>query len=138
MSDYDWKVLIRSVEEDPPRPLDQRAIAIAEELRKGNPSILFCQMLAEMIHPAQKHNLTEYVLVLQRKERGRPKGPDWLIGIEMERLVDGEGLSVKAAIRHVQRSRGGEKGNSDRKCEAALKAARDHTLLVKFIDAKDE
>ena len=69
MCDQDWKVLIRSVEEDPPHTLEQRAIAIAEELRKGKPSVLFCQMLADMIYPSQKHNSTEYVLALNEANK---------------------------------------------------------------------
>jgi len=51
----------------------------------------------------------------------------------MERLVDGEGKTVDAAVAEIQQ-RFGVRGNSKRKCETALKSARELTQLERLLD----
>jgi hypothetical protein len=93
-------------------------------------------MLAEMIDPNGK-NVTPFALILSRKLGGRPKGPDWRVGFEMERLIDTEGSSVDSAVFLVQQIFG-VKGNSRSKCMAALKEARLFTEAAKLLDEVKE
>jgi hypothetical protein len=130
MSELDWTVLIGDIEH--PLTDDERAEAIAAVLAGGQPSRSFCLMLAEMIRPNGK-NSSRYCFKLCRKDRGRPKDAYWPVAFEMERLVDVEGLHVDEAVYRIQQ-KFGAKGNSKRKCEAALKAARKWTRLDKFFD----
>lgn len=136
MADLDWVTLIDSLD-NPPQTPEQRAGAIAEVLRKGNPSALFCQMLAEMIQPQGK-NCAPYVLKLLRKDRGRPKGPNWQVAFEMERnVVQHEVAGIKnpvqAAVADIQ-NKFGMNGNSRRKCETSLAAVRQWIRLERLWD----
>src|SRR5262245_41971450 len=58
----------------PPISLDERATAIAAELRKGRPSKRFCRLLAALIDGEK--NFTQYALNLRRKQRGQPARPN--------------------------------------------------------------
>lgn len=130
MTREDWMIFLNSVEN--PLTDNERAVAIADVLDAGKPSLLFCQMLAGMIRPRGK-NATGYRLELRRKRNGRPKSQLGPVGNEMERLVDGEGKTVDVAVAEIQR-RFGVRGNSKRKCETALKAAREFTQLERLLD----
>ena len=129
MTGEDWTIFLDSAED--PLSDNERAVAIADVLKAGNPSPAFCQMLAEMIRPSGK-NTTCYRLELRRKRNGRPRSRLGPVGNEMERLVDVEGMTVDAAVAEIQQ-RFGVSGNSKRKCEAALRAAREFSQLAQLL-----
>lgn len=128
----------------PPVPLEVRASAIADELREistklagDHASRMFCRTLAEMIDPQGK-NCTKYRLELRLKDRGRPKGPNWQLAFEMERLSNeyeaaGASNPAELAVADIQK-KFGKKGHAKRTCEAALKEARNLTRAVNFFD----
>jgi hypothetical protein len=90
-------------------------------------------MLAEMIRPGGK-NTAQFALKLKRKGQGQPKGPNWWqIAFEMERLIDVEGLSEDEAV-YLTQGKFGKKGNSKRKCQDALRAARAFTQSARICD----
>ncbi|HVZ06234.1 hypothetical protein [Hyphomicrobium sp.] len=129
----DWTVFIRDI--DKPLTDEERAEAIADVLRAGTPSQLFCLYLAEMIRPLSnnKLNASSWRFKLCRKENGRPKDTFRQVDFEMEHLVDVEGLSVDAAVAEVQRQHG-IKGNSKRSCEAGLKRAQEWSRMARMLD----
>lgn len=132
MTREDWKIFLDSAEDTLTN--DERAAAIADVLEAGNPSRLFCQMLAGMIRPSGR-NASNYRMKMQRKANGRPGGRLALmsVGDEMERLVDGEGKAVDAAVAIIQR-RFGRRGNGKRKCEMALREARHDSDMCRLLD----
>lgn len=135
----DWMVLVKSMDEFPPQTIEQRAKAIADVLRKGEPSDIFCSMLASMIDPSQEGNIVEYKLELSRKDNGRPKGPDWPLAFEMERLVDHvyahETKAFEKAWADVNKKFGRQ--FKETKCRSALAAARKWTRLSRLLDEDD-
>jgi hypothetical protein len=106
----------------PEKPRDQMASAIAKVLWTGEPSLIFCRMLADMIDPGQV-NKPPYVLKIQRRGRGNPKGTNLAVALEMERLRDDEGVTTDVAVAEIQRMFG-KKGNSRAACLAALAEVR--------------
>jgi len=130
MEEHDWGFLIDDIEK--PLSLEERSKAIASILRTGKASDMLLRMLAEMIDPDGK-NATQYRLELLHKNKGRPKGPNWAIGLEMERLRDVEGLSADEAIYQVKQ-KFGNKGTSRRACLSALAEARKWTEAEKTLE----
>ncbi|MBB5754352.1 hypothetical protein [Prosthecomicrobium pneumaticum] len=126
MSEHDWAVLVEDGSDMPPMSLEERASAIAEELRKGNPSKLFCKLLAGMIDPNGK-NATRTLFRLSYKNTGRPRS-DKRLSYFMERLVDQRGFTIDAAVHEAQKAFG-EEGHSRSSCLAALARVRETRAL---------
>lgn len=131
MSDPDWLHFVESLDE-PPINDDERAKRIADVLASGSPSREFCQQLAEMIRP-NGSNCSQWRFKLCRTSRGKPRGPNWEVAFEMERLVDQEGKKVDLAV-HIIQQRLGKKGHSKRACESALEEARKMTRAHRILD----
>jgi hypothetical protein len=111
----DWQVLV-----DPSLRTDERAAMIADVLQ-GQPSELFCKLLADMIRPNGKGR-TPYVLRIARKQGGRPKA-DGCIDGEMGWLVIDQKLPIDEAVFRVQ-EKYGKAGSSRSQCLAALRRER--------------
>lgn len=124
-TEHDWLVLVDRLDW-PALSLEQRAAAIADELMKGQPSEMFCRMLAGMIHPKGK-NSTQHVFCLMHKNVGRPTIDDRR-AIAMARLRDIDGLSFDAAAAEMQ-ARFGRKGTSPARCAAYLDRGRELASL---------
>jgi hypothetical protein len=133
MTQRDWSVLIDNF--DNPRSRDEMVKAIAQVLWAGTPSPGFCRMLASIIDPDHPRAIgMPYVLKLQRPRQGGPKGPNWRVANEMERLVDIEGATIDVAMAEIQK-KFGKKGNGRTACFNALAEARRFTELSVMVDA---
>lgn len=135
--------------------LEERAGAIAAEVRKGHPSARFCLLLAAMIddHSADGHtaggqalgwrkkNVTKFKLTLGWKGSGQPdKGPNLELGKAVEAAIAGkphghrrraieifaENYRPKISSRTTKKQK---RGISPRTAESALRAWRDEEKL---------
>lgn len=131
MNRPDWLAFIESLDE-PPITDEERATRIADVLATGSPSPEFCKMLADMIRPNGR-NSCQWRFKISRKDRGKPKGPNWEVAFEMERLKDREGKTVDVAVAEIQK-KFGKKGHSKRACESALEEARKQTRLERLFN----
>ncbi|QIG46780.1 hypothetical protein G5V57_02840 [Nordella sp. HKS 07] len=104
--------------------MGERVEQIVEVLERGNPSPEFCRELADCLRGVPERGI--FVLKpVPARGAGRPRNnQQYGIGMEMGRLVDDQGISVKEAIHQVQR-RFGKTGTTRSQCLAALKAERE-------------
>ncbi|MDR4306981.1 hypothetical protein IHQ68_10160 [Chelatococcus sambhunathii] len=129
----DWSGVLLDNLDAPPISLEDRVRRVAAVLRTGKPSPEFCRALAAMlesgIDPAAR-NAWPWTLRLERKKTGRPKA-DMRLAIEMQELVDRDGLSIDGAVFAMQQ-RHGKKGFSRANCLASLARGREIVELYEF------
>ena len=128
MSDDDCAVFFDNVEL-PPISLEQRASAIAAELRKGSPSKRFCRLLASVIDGEK--NATQFRMELGRKRRGQPARPNVELG---KAMIAGTAGKQRGHLKKVKQDIAAQFGVTVRTAESAMQDELSFEKLRRTVD----
>jgi hypothetical protein len=130
MSKTDWLVFVDRLDL-PPITLEERAAAIAAELRKGAPSELFCQMLASMIYPTERAITMPFALRLTYRKRGQPGRPNVALGKAMLDATEGV---PRGRLKAVKQDVAARFGVTVRTAESAMQDELQFQGLSRLVD----